>query len=91
MSRSLLAPLSPNEELTLRRVATGMLGAHDLSERDLTRLRSLALVDVSVDRPRLTALGRQRFKSLPGIAPPPPEPAGTTERILASNILKARG
>lgn len=91
LSRSLLAPLSPNEELTLRRVATGLLGADDLSERDLARLKSLALVDVSAGHPCLTALGNQRYRSLPGTAPPSQESSGLAERVLTDNILKARG
>jgi hypothetical protein len=74
MTRSLLAPLSPNEEITLRRVALGLSPARDLPPRDLARLAALALVDATVDGPRLTLLGRQRYHSLAGgepIEPPP--------------------
>jgi len=73
-SRSLLAPLSRNEEITLRRVALGLSPAGDLPPRDLARLAALALVDATVDGPRLTLLGRQRYHSLAGSEPigPPP-------------------
>lgn len=66
MSRSLLAPLSPHEEITLRRVALGLSPASDLPPRDLARLAALALVDATVDGPRLTLLGRQRYHALGG-------------------------
>ena len=69
MSRSLLAPLSPNEEITLRRVALGLSPARDLPPRDLARLAALALVDATDDGPRLTLLGRQRYHALAGGEP----------------------
>ncbi len=74
MGRSLSAPLSPNEELTLRRVAIGLSNANDLSTRDLVRLTALALIDPAGDRPRLTDLGRQRYRLLAG-APASADPA----------------
>jgi hypothetical protein len=74
MSRSLLAPLSPNEEITLRRVALGLSPAEDLPPRDLARLAALALVDATIDRPRLTLLGRQRYHSVAGGEPAAPPP-----------------
>lgn len=45
MDRGLVAPLSPNEEITLRRVAHGVVEAKTLSPAHLTRLKSLALVE----------------------------------------------
>lgn len=65
MTRSLQAPLSPNEENTLRRVALGRLRAGDLAPRDLMRLRTLSLVEIAGDRLELTMLGRQRYGQLP--------------------------
>ena len=50
MSRSLDAPLSPNEEVTLRRVALGISPMKDLAPRDLMRLKSLALVEIDFPR-----------------------------------------
>ena len=66
MTRSLLAPLSPNEERTLRRVAIGLSDTSALSARDLAHLEALALVDPTADRPRLTDLGRKRYGLLTG-------------------------
>jgi hypothetical protein len=60
MSRGLRAPLSPNEELALRRIASGNAAATDLSPRDVRRLRHLALVEDLDERLVLTGLGWQR-------------------------------
>jgi hypothetical protein len=38
MERGALAPLSPNEEITLRRIAIGIARASKLRSRDVTRL-----------------------------------------------------
>jgi hypothetical protein len=65
MSRSLDAPLSPNEEVTLRRVALGISPMKDLAPRDLMRLKSLSLVEVDAGVARLTDFGRQRYSALP--------------------------
>ena len=65
MSRSLDAPLSPNEEVTLRRVALGISPLKDLAARDLARLTSLSLIEIDAGVPRLTDLGRQRYRALP--------------------------
>lgn len=64
MIRSLNAPLSPHEEITLRRVALGAAAEGDLPVRDVARLRSLALVEGRAGRVRLTASGRSRYESL---------------------------
>ncbi|CAN5849606.1 hypothetical protein BH11PSE3_BH11PSE3_46620 [soil metagenome] len=56
MNRSLSAPLSPNEERTLRRVAIGLSSIHEFSVRDLAHLAALALIDPDVGPPRLTEL-----------------------------------
>jgi hypothetical protein len=65
MSRSLDAPLSPNEEVTLRRVALGISPMKDLAPRDLMRLKSLSLVEIDAGVARLTDFGHQRYRSLP--------------------------
>ncbi len=65
MPRSLDAPLSPNEEITLRRVALGISCARDLSQRDLVRLKTLALVEVTDNGLHLTPDGHQRYSRLP--------------------------
>lgn len=68
MSRSLTAPLSPNEEVTLRRVALGISPMKDLAPRDMARLTSLSLVEIDAGVARLTEIGRQRYRALPRAA-----------------------
>lgn len=68
MGRSLDAPLSPHEEVALRRVALGMGPRDVLSTRAATRLMSLDLIEVSGAGVRLTPIGRQRYSALPGVA-----------------------
>ena len=62
--RGILAPLSPNEEITLRRIALGF-GARDrLTPRHVQRLLQLALIAEANGELRLTELGLQRYASL---------------------------
>ena len=68
MSRSLDALLSPNEEVTLRRVALGVSPMKDLAPRDLMRLTSLSLVEIDAGVARLTNFGLQRYRALPRAA-----------------------
>jgi hypothetical protein len=66
MERGLRAPLSPNEELALRHVATGLAHPTSASKGDVERLKKLVL-GVQVDGElRLTAIGRDRYLKLPG-------------------------
>lgn len=62
MTRGLLAPLSPQEEITLRRIAHGSLV---VDPQATARLASLALVEHIHTSLRLTPLGRLRFNALP--------------------------
>jgi hypothetical protein len=55
MERGLIAPLSPHEEVTLRRVALGISKAKLLPARDVAHLISLRLVDEKDGRLSLTA------------------------------------
>jgi hypothetical protein len=64
MAHGLRAPLSPNEELTLRRVALGVALAKDLRAGDVLRLLSLGLIEDRGDHFDLTALGRERYEHL---------------------------
>jgi hypothetical protein len=67
MERGLLAPLSPNEELALRHVASGLAYPTSASKGDVERLKKLGLV-VQVDGElRLTAIGRDRYVKLPSL------------------------
>jgi hypothetical protein len=58
------APLSANEEITLRRVAHGQSDVAHLRADDLARLRSLDLVAGNPRTPTLTAEGKARFDQL---------------------------
>ena len=60
MKRGLLAPLSPNEQTALRRVASGITKPKHLRTTSVDRLMRLALVEEHEGRIRLTALGEQR-------------------------------
>ena len=58
------APLTLDEEITLRRVAHGQSDGSRLPANDMARLRALALVEGSTHTPRLTREGRQHFEGL---------------------------
>ena len=60
MERGLLAPLSPNEQTVLRRVADGISNAKHLRPSSVARLKRLALVEEHEGRIRLTPLGQDR-------------------------------
>jgi len=82
MLRGLQAPLSPHEEITLRRVALGIVLARDLSPADVVRLRNLGLVLDRGEYLGLTAIGKERFSSL-SKAPDAPSPQPLDQRIAA--------
>ena len=63
MERGLLAPLSPNEQTALRRVANGISKAKHLRATSLRRLKHLALVEEREGRIKLTALGVRRCQA----------------------------
>ena len=65
MARSRTAPLSPNEEVSLRRVAFGISKPADLPARDIARLKTLSLIEEHGAGLRLTPLGRERYLALP--------------------------
>ena len=60
-------PLSPNEEVTLRRIALDAVVAH--SSDDIRRLVSLKLIEANGQTWKLTPLGRQRYQALPRPTP----------------------
>ena len=62
--RGILAPLSPNEEITLRREALGFGRRDHLPLQHIQRLVQLALVEEANGALRLTELGLQRYASL---------------------------
>jgi hypothetical protein len=63
MQRGLLAPLSPNEQTALRRVASGISKPKHLRATSVARLKQLALVEEREGTIRLTALGQQRCQA----------------------------
>ena len=63
MDRGLVAPLSPNEEIALRRVAYGSI---DVAARYAERLMRLSLVEPHDLGLRLTSVGVRRVESLGG-------------------------
>jgi hypothetical protein len=65
MDRSVLAPLSPNEELALRRIAHGIAGLRELSKRDVNRLLAFNLIAGDGATVSVTRLGLERLAHLP--------------------------
>ncbi len=63
MERGMLAPLSPNEQTALRRVANGISKPKHLRAASVARLKLLALVEEHDGRIRLTALGAARYRT----------------------------
>jgi len=61
MKRGLIAPLSPNEEKALRRVAHGIALPTQPRDAAVERLFRLALVEEMDGGLHLTELGAQRF------------------------------
>ena len=90
MPRSLNAPLSPHEEVTLRRVALGIANTRDLSQQDLRRLKQLELVVEVRGQPELTALGRKRYYALPRAIELSDASRSGIEAALENYIRKAR-
>jgi hypothetical protein len=65
MERGFRAPLSPHEEVTLRRIGLGISEAKHLLARDVAYLIRLCLVAENDGRLSLTDIGRQRYRALP--------------------------
>jgi hypothetical protein len=92
MGRSLNAPLSPHEEVALRRVALGMGPREVISARAMARLRSLALIEGLDGRLRLTQTGQQRYAALPGVSAAAGESAQQIllQALAASKVDEAK-
>jgi len=58
-------PLSPSEEITLRRVHYGIAQASEMIPHHVEHLTQLALVEKRGPRLLLTEIGRQRVARLP--------------------------
>ncbi|MDP1960733.1 MAG: hypothetical protein Q8K93_00895 [Reyranella sp.] len=92
MDRGLKAPLSANEDVTLRRVAYGIAQPNELIARDVEHLTRLALIDRQGGRLVLTDLGRQRLAATPGphFRGPPSNDQGVAQ-VLGALIKKSPG
>jgi len=64
MDRGLKAPLSPYEEVTLRRIALGVAHPADLAGTDVDRLKCLLLIEEFNGTLRLAPMGKQRYLAL---------------------------
>lgn len=69
-----LVELSPNEAITLRRIAYGVTNLDSLRPDDIDRLKALLLVEERRSGLVMTLLGRNRMAKLPAlrliVAPP---------------------
>jgi len=65
MDRGLTAPLSPNEEVTLRRVAYGIARLDQLPPSHIARLKRLALIEDRDGSLFVTQTGRRRLANAP--------------------------
>ena len=81
MARGSLAPLSANEETTLRRVALGVSERATLSKVDVERLELLTLVEETDGVLRLTSTGRERYVAL--LKSIPSDGSGSSEDLAA--------
>jgi hypothetical protein len=83
MDRGLRAPLSPHEEVTLRRIVLGISTPQLLPTRDVAHLTRLGLVEENDGRLSVTARGRQRYDGLP-------RPAGLSDQQEFAAALRRR-
>jgi hypothetical protein len=92
MTRGRLAPLGPNEEVTLRRIALRIAKAAELSKTDVERLKALSLIENNGAGLGLTPMGRERYLALAKSAAvdPSDSPADFVSK-LAEIMTKARG
>jgi hypothetical protein len=61
LDRGLLAPLSPLEEVTLRRVVLGIANPAEHADQDLEHLKALLMIEEYRAGSRLTSTGKKRF------------------------------
>jgi Mn-dependent DtxR family transcriptional regulator len=62
MPRVLLAQY-PKEEVTLRKIAHGIVRQNEICEEEFRRLQNFGFVDVDAAGPRLTPMGRREPRS----------------------------
>ena len=91
MERGILAPLSPNEELALRRIAGGRSRLAVRAGHDVVRLKTLKLIEEIDGRLRLTSLGESRYSRLPDAsAPQDSDPTDDINAAFINSFDKAR-
>lgn len=88
MLRGQAAPLSPNEEITLRRIALGVVPPEELPSGSVRRLKALRLVEMIGEKLVLTPVGRNRYESLPRATEGPE--ATILRRALATVVASFR-
>jgi hypothetical protein len=86
--KGMLAQLSPNEEVALRRVALGF--SHAVAANHIRRLKDLHLIEEDRTSWRLTALGQQRYESLPRAASLASDGTPDAFATMLSKIAKQR-
>ena len=91
MDRGLKTPLSPHEEVSLRRVALGISQPADLPVRDIRRLKALSLIEEHGAGLRLTPLGRERYLALPNSSAINGDTADVFISKMSEFLTKARG
>jgi hypothetical protein len=80
--------LSPDEEVALRRVALGF--SHGVASDHIRRLKDLHLIEADKTSWRLTALGQQRFNSLPRAAKLASDGAPDAIAMMLARLAKLR-
>lgn len=90
MLRGQAAPLSPKEEVTLRRIALGVVPPGELAPRAVARLEALALVRRQGDKLVLTPVGKSRYEALPHAVAPPDSPDDASRRALEAVAVICR-
>jgi hypothetical protein len=91
MDRGLKTPLSPHEEVTLRRIALGIANPADLPAKDVERLKALWLIEEFSAGLRLTPIGKKRYLTLPNSGAFDSGAPDEAAAKIAEFVTKARG
>jgi hypothetical protein len=86
MDRGLLAPLSPNEELALRRIAHGIAGLREINKREIKHLAALNLIVSDGITVSMTKHGLNRVTHLPHVGPPAMSKGDKTTATMAKAL-----
>lgn len=80
--------LSPNEAITLRRIAYGVTNLDSLRSDDIDRLKTLRLVEERRSGIVMTALGRSRIAGLPALRLIVTPPAYDEHVVAFSRVIR---